>query len=296
MKDEEKKQITIKEAVTQLEGARSSTIISYIAVPGAMIEPSDELVLVDNLDSLKPEKGKIKKLDLFLNSYGGFMETAYKLVRICWDYTEEFNVIVPLVAKSAATVICLGAKEIVMTNVAELGPIDPIIQHPYKPNLRVPARAVKDFFEFFDTSDTGKNLNEEVKKRLVEQFDPYLIGVYEGSLKSAKQYSEKLLSEYMLKDEKDKIQDVVEKLTEHYASHGHVIDRKEAKEELGLNVIYPDSDEKLLIAIKQLFGIYNQFMQDNKIVKLQGTRDINRNIQIMPSPQQEIQPPQNNWE
>lgn len=296
MDEAKPKKITIKEAVENLEKARQSTVISYMAVPGALIEPQDELVLDDNLNSLKPKTGKIKKLDLFLNSYGGFIETAYKLVRICWDYADEFNVIVPLVAKSAATAICLGAKEIIMTSIAELGPIDPIIQHPYKPNLRVPARAVKDFFEFLDTSNTGKNLNEEVKKRLVEQFDPYLIGVYEGALKSAKQYSEKLLSEYMFKGKKDQIPQVVEKLTEFYVSHGHVIDRKEARDELGLTVIYPDSNKELLTSIKQLFIIYNQFMQDNKIIKLQGTRDINRNVQVVVPPPPQISPPQSKWE
>jgi membrane-bound ClpP family serine protease len=60
------------------------------------------------------------------------------------------DIVVPLAAKSAATVICLGAKEIVMTSFAELGPIDPIMQHPYKPEVKVPARAIKDIFEFLN--------------------------------------------------------------------------------------------------------------------------------------------------
>lgn len=290
------KKISIKNAVEDLEKARNSTVISYLTVPGALIEPQDELVLDDNLNSLKPEDGKIKKLDLFLNSYGGFIETAYKMVRICWDYAEEFNVIVPVIAKSAATAICLGAHEIVMTSVAELGPIDPMIQHPYKPNLRVPARAVKDFFEFLDTSETGTKIDDVTKSKLIEQFDPYLIGTYEGSLKSAKQYLQKLLSEYVFKDDPKKVSEITDKFTEYYVSHGHVIDRKEAKEDLGLNIIYPENDQKLLSSIKQLSGIYNQFMRDNRVIKLQGTRDVNRMVQIAPTLPPQVPPPQANWE
>jgi len=282
------KQTTIKDAVERLEKIRDSVVISYIANPTQIIEPSDELALDDNLNSVKPKEGKIKKLDLFLHSYGGFMDVAYKFVKICRNYTDEFNVIIPFMAKSAATAICLGADEIIMTSIAELGPIDPIIQHPYKPNIKVPARAVEDFFEYINSSNTERKIDENIKNMLINQFDPYLIGTYKGALKSSQQYAEKLLSSYMLKNNKEKIPEVVKKLTEHYVSHSHAIDREEAKNELGLNVSFPDKDENLLDAIKQLFSMYNNFMASNGIVKLQGTRDINRNVQVV-----NIQPPQN---
>lgn len=285
---EQEKQATIKDAVERLETLRESIVISYIANSTQIIEPADELALDDNLSSLKPKDGKIKKLDLFLHSYGGFMDVAYKFVKICRNYSEEFNVIVPFMAKSAATAICLGADEIVMTSIAELGPIDPIIQHPYKPNIKVPARAVEDFFEYVNNSNTERKIDENIKNILINQFDPYLIGTYKGALKSSQQYAEKLLSSYMLKNNPEKIPAVVKKLTEHYVSHSHAIDREEAKNELGLNVVFPDSNKELLDAIKQLFSMYNAFMTSNGIVKLQGTKDINRNVQIIT-----IQPPQN---
>src|SRR3972149_4773425 len=121
--------ITIKDAIVQVEKIRKSTVISYMASQNALVGPEDAGLLVDTIEMILPEARKFDRLDLFLHSPGGFLDSAYKIIRICKEYSNEFNIIVPLAAKSAATVICLGANEIVMTVFAELGPIDPIIQH-----------------------------------------------------------------------------------------------------------------------------------------------------------------------
>lgn len=69
-----------------------------------------------------------KKLVLFLNSPGGEALAAERIINICRTYSsQDFFVIVPKMAKSAATMICLGACKIVMSETSELGPIDPQI-------------------------------------------------------------------------------------------------------------------------------------------------------------------------
>ena len=118
----EAKQTTIKDAVEAVERVRSSTVISYVADQNALVGPEDAGMLVDSIEMLLPAgQRKLKKIDLFLHSPGGFLDSALKLVRIIQEFTDDFNVIVPLAAKSAATVICLGAREIVMTSFSELG-------------------------------------------------------------------------------------------------------------------------------------------------------------------------------
>src|SRR3990167_7117683 len=183
------RQITIKDAVEELEKARESTVISYISDSRAIFDPDDCLMLDDNLSQLtNGGQNKIKKLDLLLQSPGGILEAAYKFFRICKDYSEEFNVIVPLSAKSAATTICLGANEVVMTTISELGPVDPIIQHPSKPEIRIPARSIKDYFDFIsNTQKTNIAIDSQTKQVLDQNLDPYLIGSYEGSLKASKE-------------------------------------------------------------------------------------------------------------
>ena len=282
--------ITIKDAIIRIETIRKSTVISYMASQNALVGPEDAGMLVDTIEMVLPATRKLDRLDLFLHSPGGFLDSAYKIIRICKEYAQEFNVIVPLAAKSAATVICLGANEIVMTVFAELGPIDPIIQHPYKPNVRVPARSIKDFFEFLSSTETEKiPVDSQFKTQMSNLLDPYLIGSYQTALNSSKQIAEKLLKENALKDKPELVDEAVKKLTEFYYSHSYVIDRNEARE-IGLNVTNAEQTPQLDQAVRQLLGIYQQFMMQNSILKLVGNRELNRNIQAVQMPPQIASP------
>jgi membrane-bound ClpP family serine protease len=283
--------ITIKDAVIQVEKIRNSTVISYMAAQNALVGPEDAGLLVDTIEAVLPETRKFDRLDLFLHSPGGFLDSAYKIIRICKEYSNEFNVIVPLAAKSAATVICLGANEIVMTVFAELGPIDPIIQHPYKPNVRVPARSIKDFFEFLSSTETGGKVpvDTQFKTQMSNLLDPYLIGSYQTALNSSKQIAEKLLRENALKNKPELVDAAVKTLTEYYYSHSYVIDRNEARE-IGLNVTNAESTPQLDKSVRQLLSVYQQFMMQNNIFKLVGNRELNRNIQAVQAPPQIANP------
>ena len=70
-----------------------------------------------------------KKLTLLLNSPGGEALPAERIVNICRSYSKgnRFTVIIPKMAKSAATMVCFGADKIIMSRTSELGPIDPQI-------------------------------------------------------------------------------------------------------------------------------------------------------------------------
>ena len=66
-----------------------------------------------------------RELFLVLNSPGGSGLAAERIVNICRTYGNgAFSVIVPKMAKSAATMICFGAKTILMSPTSELGPVD----------------------------------------------------------------------------------------------------------------------------------------------------------------------------
>ena len=69
-----------------------------------------------------------KELVLIINSPGGEAFAAERIVNICRSFSPNgFSVIVPKMAKSAATMVCLGATEIGMSPTSELGPVDPQI-------------------------------------------------------------------------------------------------------------------------------------------------------------------------
>jgi ClpP class serine protease len=79
-------------------------------------------------------------LHLLLSSPGGDGETAVRLVRAAQSRCKELTVIVPDQAKSAGTLLALGAHNILMGPTSDLGPIDPQLQ--LKPNALVSAKDI----------------------------------------------------------------------------------------------------------------------------------------------------------
>lgn len=68
--------------------------------------------------------GRIADLDLVVDSVGGDIHAAYRLVSLLYDKTERFSACVPSYARSAATLLCVAADRIVLDDLAVLGPLD----------------------------------------------------------------------------------------------------------------------------------------------------------------------------
>ena len=67
-------------------------------------------------------------LHMLLATPGGDGETAIRLVRQAQSRCQRPTVIVPAQAKSAGTLLALGANEILMSATSDLGPVDPQLQ------------------------------------------------------------------------------------------------------------------------------------------------------------------------
>lgn len=89
-----------------------------------------------------------KKLDLVLHSPGGSPQAAEQMVEYLRTRFDHIRAIIPLQAKSAATMIALGADEIVMGAHSEVGPVDPQIAIPTPEGYRfAPAHGLLRDFE-----------------------------------------------------------------------------------------------------------------------------------------------------
>jgi hypothetical protein len=88
-----------------------------------------------------------RELDLLLHSPGGSAQAAEQILEYLRTRFDYIRAIIPLQAKSAATMIALGCDEIVMGDHSELGPIDPQILVPVPEGRRyAPAHAIlRDF-------------------------------------------------------------------------------------------------------------------------------------------------------
>ena len=68
--------------------------------------------------------GSHDAMSVLLDADGGDIAAAYKLIHLLRGVAKKVTIYVPRRAKSAATFLCLGADEIVMSEHAELGPLD----------------------------------------------------------------------------------------------------------------------------------------------------------------------------
>lgn len=85
------------------------------------IYPTNMTILEELIGDCDPSKD----LHVILSSPGGDGETALRMVRLMHSRSKELTIIVPDMAKSAATILCLGADHILMGPSGDLGPIDP---------------------------------------------------------------------------------------------------------------------------------------------------------------------------
>jgi hypothetical protein len=98
----------------------------HLVVMIDQIMPESVTLMAELLHGLNDSKD----LHLMLCSPGGDGETAVRLARMAQASCRKFVVIVPESAKSAATILTLGAHEIVMGPTSDLGPIDPQVLVP----------------------------------------------------------------------------------------------------------------------------------------------------------------------
>ena len=93
--------------ISEYEKKEQRKLIVYIAKIGnqrSSINPDD----IAPIGSMLASCGYVDNLDLMIHSPGGSGVTAEKIVAMCRSYTKkEFRVIVPNMAKSAATMISL---------------------------------------------------------------------------------------------------------------------------------------------------------------------------------------------
>ena len=88
-------------------------------------------------------------LDLMLTSLGGDAEAAIRMAAMCHAGRDDFRVIVPDTAASAATLLALAAESVVMSDTSALGPVDPQILLPRRDQY-FPAKGIVEIVNDLD--------------------------------------------------------------------------------------------------------------------------------------------------
>jgi len=257
--------------IKDLEKKRGNKVIVYFTGDrhpfGSRIAEDAVRPLYEHLMNLDfDERGKV--IDLFLYSRGGDVSVPWRIASMVREFCEEFNVLIPYKAQSAATLLSLGADNIIMGKKAELGPIDPTLVKATIGEGALPQQeiSVEDVNSFISFVKERANINDQsalaqVVGTLVDQISPLTLGNVNRQNSHIRLVARKLLTSRKEKMDEEKINSIIETLTEKIYSHGHSIGRKEAKD-IGLPVILPDKDTENLIW--QLYLMYEDFLKLNE--------------------------------
>jgi len=218
-------------------------------------------------------------LFLIVDGPGGFGLAAEQVINVCRTYGGGgFSVIVPKMAKSAASVICLGAERLILGPTAELGPIDPQIRQPDGSAISA-ASYVERYKKLLDRAENTKG-NIEPFLMGLKSFDPVMVEDLEREIELSRKVAEDALFSGMWKGQ-DRTKELTEKLkiftqiTEK-GSHGRAILFPELQKALELQ---QESHIQQISAHSELWGLlwelYNRTRASlsDQSTKLIETRD-----------------------
>lgn len=215
------------------------------------------------------EKGKAAEqpgVDLFIHSNGGSGTVPWRVVNLVREYTKHLAVLVPHKAFSAATLIALGADEIVMHRMGCLGPIDPSVTNAFNPpHPQVPGQlaaiSVEDVTAYFKLlkEEVGIRHEDELIKgfnELTGKVHPLALGNVQRSHHQARMLARKLLKTHGEPGPEHEIDKIIDDLKSNLFFHGHPINRTEAKNDLKLRVT--NAKPELEQAMWSLYAAYNR--------------------------------------
>lgn len=255
----------LRQTLDEFARIRKATVV-------ALVLPTQSITVKWALKLRKALAGKNwETVDLIIHSGGGNINVAYQIIELLRMHTNYLRAVVPLYAKSAATLLCLGADEIVVDELAELGPLDTQIMEEKKGGQVSFASALNPFktleqlrqfsLETLDIAvklivsrcpmnpdealDHATKFVGAITNPLFSQLSPEKLGEYSRALSVGSEYGERLLRRYS-KVPEDQQALLIERLVHGYPSHDYIIDYHEAKE-LGLPIKLFNDDERPVV-------------------------------------------------
>jgi Serine dehydrogenase proteinase len=223
----------------------SYRVLSYMArfdTPAANILSQDAIMFREALEQLK----RPENLALVIHSPGGVIEATEKIGLLLREHVKRLLVIVPDSAKSAATMLALMSNEIHMSDLSELGPIDPQIVVGLDPNTGTPvfrpAWSIINAPFHLESMWKIDKLDPAIVALLSKSLDPTLLDVAQNALDLATTIAEGWLTKYMGLSSTD-AKRIAEDLGDasRFHSHSRSIRYPEVKQ-LGLSVNKMDAD------------------------------------------------------
>lgn len=244
-----------KRLYRRIEQDRDSRVLAFITSDRKGMETVIAQDCIDPFVDLLEKIGPTRRISLVLHTNGGHTLAAWRLVNLIRIFCDELEVLIPLKALSAGTLISIGADRVFMTKQAALGPIDPSVNNPLNPradingqNKQVPV-SVESVRGYLDAAREelglrGESALSSILLNLSQHIHPLVLGEIFRTQTQIRFLAKKLLPRQVRDPEK--VQSIIDFLCADSGSHDYTIDRREAAE-LGLNIEKPsDSLYQLL--------------------------------------------------
>jgi hypothetical protein len=234
------------------------TFLSYWMSTSGSVCDNDVMAMHDLLRELGPQR----KITLFVKSDGGSGMAALRLVHLLRHYTKRLAVAAPLNCASAATMLALGADEVLMGPLSFLTAVDTSLEHDLSPvdhtnNLVAVSndevdRVIRLWREHAGRGRAATHPHQELYKYL----HPLVVGALDRASSLSLKVCREILA-YHMKDAR-KAERIARQLNYDYPAHQYPITSREARR-LGLTVrdLPAELDEQL----QQLNLIYSEMGQ-----------------------------------
>lgn len=255
--------------IKDIEVDTGTSLLCYISASPLQIHRTDVLGMLDLLHNVTPGT----PIDLLLHSPGGDIDAAEKLITIIRRRagSAAVRVIVPDYAKSAATLLALGADTIVMSDSSELGAIDPQVDLPDS-NGQISTLSAQSYLDAFQLHATRLKEDPEdpVARLMLDKMQPATVRKLERITKRSRAIAEDLLKQAMIKDEAEATE-IANQLsdTKRWHSHGQMISHETAAG-LGLNITYLAPHDLLWSRLWRLYCL-QLWETDGKVKLFEGS-------------------------
>lgn len=251
--------------IRDIETASGRHLICYVAGIAAPVDREDIVCFVDLLHNIPSGED----VDLLLHTGGGDIDAAEKLISMVRKRvgTGELRVVVPDYAKSAGTMMALGADSIVMSDTSELGAIDPQIIRTDGSGNRV-LHSVKHYLDAYEEYKTtlAQNPNDIAAQVMLNKLSPETVRLFKAVMSRARQFAEDQLKRGMM-SQRGNWSQAVSTLLENkkFQTHGQPISWEDALDPtIGLTVEYLPPGDELWLQYWQLYCLQALSVQDKQ--------------------------------
>lgn len=245
-----------QDIIAKITAQLGGTLITYWNNPGGSVCHNDVVALYEILEKL----GRQETLYLFIKSSGGNGQASLRLVNLLRQYCNRLVALVPLECASAATMIAIGANEILMGPMAYLTAVDTSLTHALSPLDRDNDRVSVSLDELTRSIRLWRSEQVDTKenpyKALFQYVHPLVIGAVDRAESLSIMLCQELLSHHIADDATAK--QIASTLNSKYPSHNYPIHFEEAKN-IGLKVAYmPAEINSLLLELNEYYSEMGQ--------------------------------------